>query len=278
MNISFILSGRDDGYMRNFMERFSTMLAHNLSALDESLIDYEFIVVDFNPIDNQYLFNNEMVSGYLSHQRVKNIIVDRSVLIDDNLSPTSFYEYFAKNIGARKSNGKILFFTNLDIIITSEIIDYINSEIDSPRLMKSFYRCSRRTNIEFKGSQRTIVSDVDLYNESNPDGFLCGGYSGDATFMHRDVFIKIATGYNETMPEHRLGNGQTGMDGEILWNLHFKGIEPVITGLQYFHINHERDSGKNYAYFQEKYTNRKNWGYIKYPTKSINDNTILMYK
>ena len=75
MNISFILSGRDDGYMRNFMERFSTMLAHNLSALDESLIDYEFIVVDFNPIDNQYLFNNEMVSGYLSHQRVKNIKV-----------------------------------------------------------------------------------------------------------------------------------------------------------------------------------------------------------
>jgi len=276
-DISFILGARDDGYMGDFIDRFEKMLHNNLFLINDSMVNCEIVVVDFNPIDGKYLYSNERLSPYLSNNVVKNIIVDRSVLIADGLHHETFYEYFAKNIGAKKSSGKMLFFTNADIIVTKEIIEYMVNELKGGRIDNSCYRCRIRVNSNVYGLEKKVLEQRDLYDSRSDDGFLVAGYSGDATFMHRNVFIKRATGYNEKTQQHRGPVGQSSMDGEILWNLHFNEVDIVVTDLSYFHVNHERSSNKDPYYIKEMYKNRRGWGFVKYPTKRINKNTIMLY-
>lgn len=190
---------------------------------------------------------------------------------------TTFYEYFAKNIGARKSSGQMLFFTNADIIITKEIIEYMKNELNKSRVNNSCYRCRHRINVEVDNLNKTQIERLDLSNSDADDAFLLAGYSGDATFMHRNIFIDVATGYNEKSTEHRLSVGQSSMDGEILWNLHFNKVDIVITDLEYYHVNHQRSTQKDGTYLKEKYKNRNAWGFIDYPTKKINKNTVMIY-
>jgi hypothetical protein len=121
-----------------------------------------------------------------------------------------------------------------------------------------------------------IGEPLDLHAVGDVDEPICGGYSGDATLFHRDVFLNIATGYNESDPAHRTPSGQACMDGEILWNLVKKGITKRLVDLTYYHVTHHRQP-KDGAYSKEEYTNRDGWGYSNYPAKKLNSNTILIY-
>ena len=75
MDLSIVLGGRDDNYGEQFIERLEQAVSHNLKLLDSSGIDYEMIVVDFNPINEQYLYVNSLMEEVLRHPRVKNLIV-----------------------------------------------------------------------------------------------------------------------------------------------------------------------------------------------------------
>ena len=277
-DVSFILTGRDDGYTGDFIDRFEIALSKNLEILERRVfngvkLDYEIIVVDFNPVDNKRLIDNIKLYPLLSHPKVSNIIVDRSVVVDDGLSENGFYEYFGKNIGARESSGKLLFMTNADIIISNDIVRYIQ-EILKFDHDKHFYRLRYRQDIlDGKGFGEVL----DLYNPNDPDEVICGGYSGDATIFSRKVFNEIATGYNESDPNHRTPNGQASMDGEILWNLVKKGVTKILGSHTYYHVTHPRQP-KDDGYSKDEYTNKENWGYIDYPSRRINSNTIEIYK
>ena len=109
MDLSIILGGRDDNYGENFIERLNQAVTTNLKKLDRSKLNYEMIVVDFNPLDESYLYKNKILEESLSHPKVKNIIVDNSVVLAENLSPKTYYEYFAKNVGSKNSLGELIF-------------------------------------------------------------------------------------------------------------------------------------------------------------------------
>jgi hypothetical protein len=79
MDLSIVLGGRDDNYGENFIERLNQAVSTNLKNLDNTDIDYEMIVVDFNPIDKKYLHQNGLLKESLSHTKVINIIVDPSI-------------------------------------------------------------------------------------------------------------------------------------------------------------------------------------------------------
>ena len=71
MDLSIVLGGRDDNYGENFIERLHQAVSTNLDLLDKSGLDYEMIVVDFNPIDDQYLHDNSILKESLSHKRLR---------------------------------------------------------------------------------------------------------------------------------------------------------------------------------------------------------------
>lgn len=274
-DVSFILTGRDDGYTGDFITRFEVALRKNIEILSRHDLDWEIIVVDYNPINNKLLKDHSQLNSLLSHQKVKNIIIDQSVIIADGLPKNGFYEYFGKNCGALKAEGEFLFLTNADIIISNETVDFIKNDLRKMEYKKSFFRWRYRQDIFSYGS--IAGETLDLLNVQDIDGDICGGYSGDATLFHKDVFVNIATGYNEVDEGHRTPSGQASMDGEILWNLRNKGIETIVLSIVYYHVTHPRQPKDN-SYSRESYVNKSGWGYSNYPVRVINSNTIEIYK
>jgi hypothetical protein len=276
MKLSIVLGGRDDNYGENFIERLNQAVSTNLQNLDESGIDYEMIVVDFNPLDEKYLHEHPLLKEPLSHKRVRNIIVDNSVICRENLTPTTYYEYFAKNVGCRNSFGDLIFITNSDIIFSKQLIQQIQSEFENVNRDDVFYRVRYRGEIPLghNPDNQTLVED--LHHPEFPDACICGLYSGDATMMSRNVFFNVATGYNEGEANHRTQFSQSAMDGEILWNVYKKGKQLKFLESPYYHINHGRPNPRDNFYSHETYENKSNWGFVKYPMNEVNSNTVLI--
>ena len=66
MDLSIVFGGRDDNYGETFIERLEKALDYNIHLLDKSGLDYEIIVVDYNPIDQKYLHENKLLTSFLS--------------------------------------------------------------------------------------------------------------------------------------------------------------------------------------------------------------------
>lgn len=276
MDLSIVLGGRDDNYGENFIERLNQALTTNIKNLDQTDLDYEIIVVDFNPIDKKYLHNNSILKEALSNPRVRNIVVDPSVSEEEDLSPRTYYEYFAKNVGAKRSNGEFILTTNSDIILSNSLIADIKEELSNEERNDLFYRCRYRgeINLGFDPDENTPAAD--LHNPSFPDACICGLFSGDATMFTREVFFNVATGYNEGEKRHRTHLSQSAMDGEILWNVYKKGKKLKFLESPYYHINHGRPNPRDNFYSQDTYTNKPNWGFVDYKEDKVNENTILI--
>ena len=71
MDLSIVFGGRDDNYGETFIERLEKALEYNIRLLDDSGLDYEIIAVDYNPIDQKYLHDNESLKSYLNNRGKK---------------------------------------------------------------------------------------------------------------------------------------------------------------------------------------------------------------
>jgi hypothetical protein len=276
MKLSIVLGGRDDNYGENFIERLNQAVSTNLQNLDEHGIDYEMIVVDFNPLDEVYLHTNESLKEALSHKKVRNIIVHNSVVCRENLNPTTYYEYFAKNVGCRHSTGDLILITNSDIILSKRLIQDIETELQNINKNDVFYRVRYRGEIPLGYTPDENTPAEDLHHPEFPDACICGLYSGDATMLSREVLFNVATGYNEGEVRHRTQFSQSAMDGEILWNVYKKGKQLKFLESPYYHISHGRPNPRDNFYSHDTYENKINWGFIKYPMHYVNENTTLI--
>ena len=278
MDLSIVLGGRDDNYGENFIERLGQAVSTNLKNLDASGLDYEMVVVDFNPLDEIYLYQNKKLRESLSHKKVKNIIVDNSVICRENLNPSTYYEYFAKNVGCKNSSGEFVFITNSDIIMSKSLIENIKEELVNENRNELFYRVRYRGEIPLGFEPNDETPAEDLHHPEFPDACICGLFSGDATMFSKEVLFNVATGYNEGEVCHRTYLSQSAMDGEILWNVYKKGKTLKFLESPYYHIAHGRPNQRDNFYSQEPYTNKENWGFVKYNKVYVNENTTLIRK
>lgn len=276
VDLSVVFVGRDDDYGKNFIDRFYKAQKLNIENYDKYEIDYEIIVVDYNPINKKYLFENNKIKNLLSNKRVKNIIVDNSIIKKEKLNTNVFYEFFAKNVGCRHSNGNFILLTNSDIIFSEDIIKFIKNEMETNDPDSFFYRVRYRGQIEYDEVPNENSYIEDLNRQDFPDHCVCGYYSGDATLMSRELFCNVATGYNEKDMNHRNDYPQSGMDGEILWNLYKRGKKLKFIEFPYYHINHERPNERYHFYMNDTYENDDNWGCVNYKKEKLNHNTIII--
>ena len=302
MDLSIVFGGRDDNYGETFIERLEKALDHNIRLLDESGIDYEIIAVDYNPIDQKYLHDNELLKSHLNNKRVKNVIVDNTVIIEESLCSTTYYEYFAKNAGIRLSTGDFIFVTNADILLTKNLINEIKKELKNEKKDNYFYRVRYRGDIELhqqpsdnprivpNGTMLTGHIDgwgdpeqvLDLHQNLIHHGLqeedpVLGLWSGDASLFSREVMFDVATGYNESEYGHRTDMKQANMDTEILWNLYKQGKELKLLEAPYYHLYHGEERDRENHWSRIKYKNNDEWGYADYNKVDINDNTVLIY-
>lgn len=275
--LSIVFTGRDDNYGNEFIPRFKYVLQNNLEKLERSNIEYEIVIVDFNPINGQFLHINNEIKHLLDLPQVKNVIVDQSVLIKDQLSPNVFYEYFAKNIGARWAKYDNLFLTGSDIMYSEEFVNEIKKAIFSGDLKKHFYRSRYRAEVFLGQNESHVTEKRDLHVLGDPDELICGLFSGDAELFSKEVFCNIATGFNEIHPGHRGPKNHASLDGEILWNCYHKGITLKFLDAYYMHIFHGRFIPRDETYDKNPYINRLNWGFIDFPHTKLNHNSFLIH-
>lgn len=286
--LSIISVGRDDKFADDFIDRFKRSITTNIKFLEKNDIKFEYIIVDWFPIKNQFLYVNENLKEILSDSRIKNIIVDNSIAEKENINSEIFYEYFAKNVGIRNSKNDYILIINSDIILPQSAWGLINDILSSGDIVeKYFYRPYERVNVEFLDDNKIkVVNNLVLEEKGLPDECICGGYSGDFLFVSRKTLTEIGQGYNETDPGHRsMHKWQTGMDAEILWNMHNNGVYKKFLMTPYYHISHGNSSPETSLGIKQvdgiyrlyiTYNNKSNWGFIDYKQEVLGSNTIII--
>jgi hypothetical protein len=269
--ISIITTGRDDNYGQDFIIRLKKSLESNITFLEKNNIEYEYIAVEWNPVKG-YLCDNQDLHKLFDNKNLKNIIVSNSVSKKENLSETIHFEYFAKNVGVRNSKFENILLLNSDIVLPESTFQKIVDLCTGGLCDNKFYRARYREQVNMDLS-RIVLEDCHYPN--NPDAVICGYCSGDFLLMKKNTFCNVAKGYDETNPSHRTIS-QTGMDGEILWNLHKKGVSLEFIDDVYSHINHGKPNPYDGEYNMYGYDNKEDWGFIKYNKKYISENKIII--
>jgi len=96
-----------------------------LTQLESRGIEAEYVLVDFAPIKDNYLYENEVLRETLSDSRIKNIVVHQSACKKMGLVADEYYEYFAKNVGLRNCTGNVILVTNPDNFFEDALVDDI---------------------------------------------------------------------------------------------------------------------------------------------------------
>lgn len=267
--ISLVTIGRDDDYGHGFLDRLIIFIKNNIGYLHEHNILYECVICEWNPPKN-YLSENLKFKELFEKYNIVEVIVKSSVLQKEGLNQSIFYEYFAKNCAVRHTKFDNLLLINSDIIIPEKSFDEIIKLVNNGLSEDKFYRLEYRQELN---SNFNIVRNESVYYPQNSDSVICGYCSGDFLLVKKNAFVNKGKGYDETNPNHRKIS-QTGMDGEILWNMYNEGMRIHLIPLPYQHINHNRSNARDGYYNTKGYKNKSNWGFIDYPKKIITENLI----
>lgn len=188
MNLSIVVTGRNDNYDGDFNDRLSLAINRNL----KSLPDAEFIFVEWNPYMDRPLVCEELQKIF--KDRIKYYAVHPK-FHEAYCTFDEFNEYPAKNVGIRRAKGKFIACVNSDIIF-------------DPQLVENLRRVSE-TNIVYRASRIDIRPDYKYVRFPLLPKFILGRYTGptdacgDFTMTDRDTWVRF-TGYCEEFPEQRL--------------------------------------------------------------------------
>lgn len=274
--LSIITTGRDDDYGVGFLDRLYKSIENNCKLFTKNGIEFEYIICEWNPF-KKFLSQNEKFKHLFDSYNLKNVIIDKSVVIKENLNLNTFYEYFSKNCGARNAKNNILLFLNSDILLKEDSCKQISDLIKNNQISnQKFYRLQFRSEVTLDNLSEEF-NRLNLYIPSNPDAIICGSYSGDFLLVSKETFCNIGTGYDEVNQFHRSNSSQCGMDGEILWNFHNRGVSIELIPLGYNHINHGRSNPYDGHYNMNGYVNKKDWGFINYKRKSVSHFCEIIY-
>lgn len=270
--LSVIIVGRDDNYgddrsegiynlgftPKTFIQRIKYSLETNIPLLEKYFgNDFEYIIVDWSPIENKILKENLEIKSILENKNVKNIIVNPRVVSSMGLNPKSFYEYFGKNVGIRNSQGDFILITNSDGYFDEPMVSEIFNIVNSGNT-EYYYRPKTRKDVD---CEFNITGEGDCFSKESIFGEIGTPASGDFTMSHRDNIITIGEGYNECMSTSNSENHrQTALDGALLINMYLRGIKPYCLENSIYSFDHNKIERFNFFEILSEYKNIENWG------------------
>lgn len=270
IKISFVVTGRNDDYGGNLINRASTFVRVLSHFADKYRLPIEIIFVEYNPIPEKYLFE-EIYIPHVPFVKIRGIIVPREFHERVKQNNIPVLEYIAKNIGIRRAKGEYILATNPDIIFSEELIRHISED----KLNQShFYRTDRNDIKQNKFSESltpeeilkackknvikilytprthyvswllwlnrfihdrrlSILSLAPFFNYRYPPNrtLIYENASGDFLLAHRSVWEK-AYAYDET--PHNLHH-----DGLMLYVLQVLGYKQEVLQYPIYHISHQ---------------------------------------
>ena len=273
MKLSIVIAGRDDGYgdeglspydkntPDTFCFRMKRTVESNLKKLKKHNISTQYVIVDWSPINGKSLDKNEYTSETVKDERVKHIIVTPEIVENRGWNPKNFYEYYAKNVGIRNSDGEFVLITNPDDLLNDELVESISKALDEDD-GKNYYRPYSRIDVDNK--LQFLAEGVTFLKNGNPyDEIMGTPAAGDFILTTKDNFINISKGFDET--QNTNGNKQqTHMDGNIVINMYQNGLIPKELKGSVLHLDHAKPHEKDFNIepYTKGYENIENWGLL----------------
>ena len=290
--LSIVFTGINDNYGGNFQDRVFWHLGFNSKWLNHYGLEHEYIFVEWNPVINKPFLSETIKSNF---PFVRCLVVD--VEVNNYLSENRnipLHEFFAKNVGARRSNGELVLFTNADLLFGKKTFEFLASatigELDVIR--------NHRMTITNQEDilNHIIASDEGLELLENPQvwknfdhagGPPCTAASGDFTLVSRHLLNRV-TGYDE-----KIKFASTHLDSRFLYRVYqmTQRFHVIDKG---YHVDHnrsyydrpalewkkydvERCINWNYTANLNTYNNGLNWGYVDLLDES-NENGLTILK
>lgn len=280
MDLSIVTSARNKDYGSDpskggrvftgglpFVDRFGLAVSHNLDLLARTDINAEWIIVDWcSPGDPLCMV--DQLKPIFADRRVRTIIVGESVARAEGLIPaTGFFEHFAKNVGIRRAAGRYVLILNGDVMLSEELLAAVvaQSVVDDDQ---HFFRPSLHRDLH--PQTRDVIRTSHLDDRRCPDWMVSANYGGNFLMVSRTTMLSVAQGFDEVSPIHRNEYWhRSGMDGEILWQMHRQGVTLQHLPGAYDHLFHGKPP-EGMSYNQDGYQNRADWGLINYATVEEN--------
>jgi hypothetical protein len=159
--ISFVTIGRNDNYGGNFLNTLIRSLNHNLDEISKLTSNFEYILVDWVSIKEPLYQLEEFKKLLTAYPQFKIYTVDKSVAINEDISTEFLYEYYAKNVGIRKSQGEMISVLNSDLLLSSDLISNIISLSESP-VIPSIFRPRFSVGIKVDSDINDVQSKLEI--------------------------------------------------------------------------------------------------------------------
>ena len=155
IRLSIVVGCRNDNHGGALIARLQHFI-DNLADQTAGRRDIELVLVEWNPPVNQPRLKDVLDwSGIRGGLQVQIVDVPesqhRAFPFSDKLP---FFQYLAKNVGIRRARGKFILSTNIDILLSQELFEFISGNQLSDR---SLYRADRidvRSEVPEKGSSK----------------------------------------------------------------------------------------------------------------------------
>jgi len=236
--VSIVLTGRNDGYGGDFIDRFFRTLRFNLQEFQARGITYELVFVEWGPPHGRPLLAERVFDEVPELEPAASAwyAVDPQYNAALSLNPRLQYlEFPAKNVGIRRARGRFILTSNCDVFFGRRICDVLEQRGLEPGVL---YRAPRH-DIELPAGCKVIDWNVleDPAVLAGPAHRLkppfMGSATGDFVLLDRASFHDIR-GFNEVYRVARIG-----IDRNLLVKAMSAGIRIVDIGGPVYHVNHE---------------------------------------
>jgi len=235
-SISIVVTARHDNYGGSYEERILKPLEFNCARLAEHRVDFELILVEWDPIPGRPLLS-EIVGRHfpqLASGVIRRIVVAPEYQAALTQNPKAgYFEYIAKNVGIRRAAAPLVLVTNVDVLLGRQVVQ----TIAAGRLALATIHRAARVDIKL-GIDQTGLTWEALEDPANHDRRptlqppLFSGAAGDFLLAGRETF-HLLRGFNEVYRAAR-----SGIDLNFLVKAYGAGVPIADLGGPVYHINH----------------------------------------
>ena len=151
---SFIVASRNDNHGGNMRAKNIFFINRWLHSIKKYNLNCELIIVDWN----SKIPLRKIIKTSLSNKKETIKIIEVPARIHEkikNSKKINFFQMIAKNVGARRANGKFLIFTNIDVIFSEKFFSYLkNNTIKN----ETIYRTNRH-DVILKNLKKYLISE-----------------------------------------------------------------------------------------------------------------------